>query len=49
MITERDFHALVQVFAFLTPNGWEIPEWLSNWGTRLGFFDKTLLESWIAS
>jgi hypothetical protein len=44
MITERDFLNLVEVFAFLTPNGWQIPEWLSNWGTRLGFFDTTVLE-----
>jgi hypothetical protein len=40
MITQGDFYNLVQIFAFMTKDGWQIPEWLFNWGMRLGFLDE---------
>jgi len=39
-ISQQDFDNLCKVFAYFTPTGLEIPEWLAEWGLHKGFLKE---------
>lgn len=43
-ICELVFDDLVECFTVLTPEGWQTPEWLINWGLALGYLKEIVDE-----
>ena len=40
MITPEQFFDLIEIFTVLTPEGWQTPDWLVDWGVRLGYLKE---------